>query len=131
MGSLGKPCGSFPSASPEQRGKTMAEALKLTQASVDSFKLPSGKSDHIEFFPGFPGFGLRVRRRPGGGERASFIYQYKLDGSTFRLTLGDARKVKVAAAKEAMQIHAGEVAKGNNPAAAKRDARLSANVAKS
>ncbi len=111
-------------------------ALKLTQAAVDAFKLPPGKTDYVEFFPGTPGFGLRLRGGPTDA-RVTFIYQYKLNGISYRVTLGDARKMKLGPAREAMQIRAGEIAKGNNPAtdqrrqrAAAQDEKIRAKVAK-
>ena len=35
--------------------------MKFTQAAIERFKIPAGKSEHIEFDDGMPGFGLRVR----------------------------------------------------------------------
>lgn len=36
--------------------------MKFTQAAIERFKIPAGKSEHIEFDDGMPGFGLRVRQ---------------------------------------------------------------------
>src|SRR5262249_46737596 len=91
--------------------------------------IPAGKSDHIEFFANQPGFGLRGWRRPSG-DRKAFIYQYKIAGATYRMTLGDARKVKLTAALAAMQIAAGEIASKNNPAKARRAEREATRLAK-
>lgn len=31
--------------------------MKFTQAAIERFKIPAGKSEHIEFDDGMPGFG--------------------------------------------------------------------------
>ncbi len=104
-------------------------SLKLTQAAVDAFKLPSGKTDHVEFFLNTPGFGLRLRTGPAGA-RVTFIYQFKFNGISYRLTIGDARKMKLSDAHKAMQIMAGQIAKGINPATEQRREREAAQDAK-
>jgi integrase len=75
--------------------------VKFTEANVKSFKLPAGKSDHIEFDDTMPGFGLRVR----GSERKYYIAQYRVGKKSGRTTLGNASKVTLADAK----IHAKKV----------------------
>jgi integrase len=107
--------------------------MKATQAAVNTFKMPryprdykdrakAGqlKSDHIEFFEGMPGFGLRIRRAPDGSEHRTYIYQYKSGGLHFRLNLGSAANLPFNSAKAAYQSHLGDKARGNNPAEAIR-----------
>src|SRR5688572_834294 len=104
--------------------------MKATQAAVSAFKSPryvkphpkagQPKSDHIEFFDGMPGFGLRIRRAPDGSEHRTYIYQYKSGGLHYRLNLGSADNLPFSGAKAAYQSHLGEKAKGNNPAQAIR-----------
>lgn len=69
--------------------------VKFTEASVRSFKAPTGKSDHIEFDESMPGFGLRVR----GSGRKYYIAQYRIGTKAGRATLGDASKVTLSDAK--------------------------------
>jgi integrase len=78
-----------------------AAAVKFTEANVKSFKLPAGKSDHIEFDETMPGFGLRVR---GSGGKY-YIAQYRVGTRSGRTTLGNASKVTLADAK----VHARKV----------------------
>ena len=58
--------------------------MKLTQAAVAKIKLPAGKSEHIEWDEGLPGFGLRLR---SSGSK-NWIVQYKIGTQHRRLTLG-------------------------------------------
>ena len=58
--------------------------MKLTQANIAKIKLPSGKSEHIEWDETLPGFGLRIR---DGGSK-TWIAQYKIGAKHRRLTLG-------------------------------------------
>jgi Arm DNA-binding domain len=69
--------------------------MKFTEANVKSFKLPAGKSDHIEFDETMPGFGLRVR---GSGAKY-YVAQYRVGTKSGRTTLGNASKVTLADAK--------------------------------
>jgi Arm DNA-binding domain len=58
--------------------------MKLTQTALAKIKLPSGKSEHIEFDDDLHGFGLRLRST---GAR-TWIVQYKIGAQNRRLTLG-------------------------------------------
>src|SRR5436190_213582 len=103
--------------------------MEATQAAVDAFKMPADKrgkpdADHIEFFTGKPGFGLRVRNSPNGSERRSYVYQYKLGEQHRRITIGNAGTVNLKTAIAAMKIHEGEIAKGNDPARDRVQQRL-------
>jgi integrase len=102
--------------------------MKATQAAVTSFKVPLGKDrrpkgEHIEFFEGKPGFGLRIRRSPDGAEHRTYIYQYKRAGIHYRMSLGNAANLPFASAKAAYESHLGDKAKGINPAQQNRDAQ--------
>jgi integrase len=100
--------------------------MKATQAAVDAFKVPRYKpphkkagqikADHIEFFDGKAGFGLRVRRDDHGKEHRTYVYQYKSGGLHYRMTLGNANSLPFSGAKAAYEAHLGDKAKGNNPA---------------
>jgi len=58
--------------------------MKLTQTALTKIKIPSGKSEHIEFDDDLHGFGLRLRST---GAR-TWIVQYKIGAQNRRLTLG-------------------------------------------
>jgi integrase len=77
--------------------------------------LPKGKTDHIIFDTAIPGFGLRIR---DGGTR-TWLFQYKLAGSTHRMNLGRATAIKPEdARREALRCY-NSVQQGGHPAAAK------------
>ena len=100
-------------------------ATKFTQASVHSFKIKAGKSEHIEFDESMPGFGLRIRAGDKAQHR-TFIAQYKIGSKHRRITLGDVRKVTLEnARKEAKRIF-GKVANGHDPANEKAERRSAA-----
>jgi integrase len=98
------------------------QPVKFTETNVKSFKLPAGKSDHIEFDETMPGFGLRLRS--GGGKY--YIAQYRVGTKTGRTTLGNASKVTLADAK----VHAKKLfdlaAQKINPAALRTKAAAKA-----
>jgi integrase len=96
--------------------------MKFTQASVDRFRMPEGKSEHIEFDDDMPGFGLRLR----AGEKAThrtFIAQYKIGAKHRRITLGNASKVTLDTARKNAKKVFGKVADGKDPANEKAEAR--------
>jgi integrase len=96
--------------------------MKFTKDSVARFKMPEGKSDHIEFDDNMPGFGLRIRAGAEGQHR-SFIAQYKIGQTTRRVTIGNAAKVTLEAARVKAKEIFSEVALGDDPQADKRSAR--------
>jgi integrase len=99
--------------------------MKLTQANVSKFKMPAGKSEHIEFDEGMPGFGLRIRKGENR-EHRTFIAQYKIGAKHRRIMLGNAAKVTLDnARKEAKKVF-GKVAIGEDPANEKTAARAEA-----
>lgn len=69
-----------------------------------------------------PGFGLKHK---AGSGRVSWCYQWRDPGTgrSHRLALGDAAKVKLGAARQAMEARAGEVAGGRNPMVERRRQR--------
>jgi integrase len=78
--------------------------MKLTQAKVDSFELPGGKSEHIEFDEELPGFGLRVR---ASGHK-SYIAQYKSGGESRRYPLGSTTEIKANEARNGWKDQDGQ-----------------------
>jgi integrase len=87
--------------------------MKLTVKNTAGLKLPPGKTDHIEFDNGIPGFGLRLR---DGGSK-TWIYQYSLGTKQRRLVIGKATALTPDKARElAADLHA-KVRLGADPAA--------------
>ena len=99
--------------------------MKLTQASVDRFKMPAGKSEHIVFDEMMHGFGLRIRAN-GNSVHRTFIAQYKIGAKHRRVTIGNVDKVKLEDARAQAKKIFGDIAHGKDPAAEKKDFRKSA-----
>ena len=99
--------------------------MKFKQAAIERFKIPAGKSEHIEFDDGMPGFGLRVRAGDKRQHR-TFIVQYKIGSKHRRMKLGDVSKVTLDDAQKRAKIIFGKVAEGKDPANEKAEARQTA-----
>jgi integrase len=99
--------------------------MKLTNTSIAQFRLPSGKSEHIEWDDAMPGFGLRIRGE-GKKEHRTFVAQYKIGTKQRRITLGNVAKVALEDAKGRARIIFGKVAGGEDPANEKAEAREAA-----
>ena len=61
--------------------------MRFTQATINSFKPPKGKADHVEFDDAMAGFGVRFRN----GGPGTFFIQYKIGEQHRRLSLGQGR----------------------------------------
>jgi integrase len=96
--------------------------MKFTMDAVARFKMPTGKSEHIEFDETMPGFGLRIRAG-GKGEHRTFVAQYKIGTRHRRVTLGNVAKVRLDDAKAEARKIFGRVAIGEDPAGDKTAAR--------
>lgn len=89
--------------------------VKLTQRFVDDLRgASSPDKDAFYWSEREPGFG--VKHKAGSGS-VSWCYQWRdpRTGRSHRLALGDAAKVRLEAAKKAMEARAGEIAGGKNP----------------
>jgi integrase len=91
--------------------------MKLTNATVAALALPKGKTDHIEWDDGFPGFGLRLRLLAGGKLGRSYVLQYKQNGVTRRLTLAADAPITVAMARKWAEKNRAKVRLGEDPQA--------------
>jgi integrase len=91
--------------------------MKFTQATVNALQLGVGKMDQIIFCDDIPGFGVRLR---AAGSKV-YLFQYKRNGSTNRLTIGATSAVELAQARKiASQYHVAVLA-GDDPAGDKRE----------
>src|SRR5215472_204642 len=99
--------------------------MKITQDKVTRIPLPQGKSEHIVFDETMPGFGIRIRAGDKGQHR-TFIAQYKIGSKHRRITLGNVNKVTLENARQSARIIFGKIAKGEDPANEKAEAREAA-----
>ena len=90
----------------------------LTAAAVERLKPPaSGQVEHFD--AGYPGLALRISY--GGGR--SWVYFYRVHGKQRRLTLGTYPALSLAAARAAWREARAAVDRGEDPAAAKAEAK--------
>ena len=66
--------------------------MRLDKNTVASLGLPDGASDKIHFDGELSGFGYRVRRSASGALLRSYVAQYRSNGASKRLLIGDAFK---------------------------------------
>ena len=93
--------------------------MKFTIRSVESLKLPPGKSDLVVFDDMLAGFGLRLR---AGGSR-SWVFQYQVGDRQRRMAIGNAPALSLDKAREiAAQLHA-KVKLGGDPAGDKAESQ--------
>ena len=114
--------------------------VKLTKGRIDAFVCPSGKAQAFLWDTDAPGMG--VRATPGSEKRA-FIFQFRLNGKTPRLTIGDVRvwgieesrdertgEVLVAGARQEARRLQALVDQGIDPRDEKEDRRIEAETKK-
>jgi len=70
------------------------DTARFTAGNVAKFTLPVGKTDHIEWDPELPGFGVRLR-----SGSAFYIVQYRVGSKQRRESLGDVRKTDLEQAR--------------------------------
>lgn len=90
----------------------------LTAAAIERLKPPaSGQVEHFD--AGFPGLALRISY---GGSR-SWVYFYRLGGKQRRFTIGTYPALGLGEAREAWRTAKTAVERGEDPAAAKAEAK--------
>jgi integrase len=92
--------------------------VKLTQRKIDTLECPPGKKDALVFDDEQAGLGVRLTA--SGGKR--FLAQYSYAGTKRRIPLGSCSAISLAAARDAVRAILGDVAKGRDPAADRKDA---------
>ena len=107
----------------------MAEAAKLTETMIDKARLGPQQKQDILWDTAVTGFGVRIL---DGGSK-TFWYQYRKAGArrgdTSRMVrIGLWPAVSLADARKAARSHAGAVARGEDPAAKKLEAKRRANA---
>jgi integrase len=92
--------------------------MKLTERKIETLATEHGRKDRLVFDD--VQRGLAVRVTAGGGR--TFLCQYTLSGHKWRVPLGSCSALSLANAREAAAAVMGDVAKGRNPAAERKDA---------
>ena len=92
--------------------------MKLTQRRIELLECPEGKKDALVFDDEQRGLGVRVT---ASGAK-NYLAQYALAGAKRRVPLGSCDAISLAAAREATKAIMGDVAKGRDPAAERKEA---------
>ena len=108
MGSAG------PTADPGEKGV----AMKLTERKIETLTVENGGKDRLVFDDAQRGLGVRVT----ASGRRTFLCQYTLHGHKWRIPLGSCAALSLAKAREAAAAVMGDVAKGMNPVAERKEA---------
>jgi hypothetical protein len=97
--------------------------LSFTAPTVKGLRPPaSGQVDYFDAY--LPGFGCRVSY----GGKKSWIVLYRHNGVKKRLTLGSAKNISLADARDLAREALGQADKGQDPATAKRLRRTAETV---
>jgi integrase len=90
--------------------KISDDRIRFTDAFIRRLALPPGKTDHIQWDPDLPSFGVRLR--PG---KASFIVQYRIGTDQRRKSLGDVRKITLEDARSVARKRFAQIELGIDP----------------
>ncbi len=96
--------------------------MKLTQRKIETLECPPEAKDALVFDDEQRGLGVRVTA--SGGK--SYLAQYTFAGRKRRVPLGSCSAISLAAAREAVRLILGDVAKGKDPATERKEAALEA-----
>jgi integrase len=88
------------------------DTARFTAGNVGKLTLPAGKTDHIEWDPELPGFGVRLR-----SGSAFYIVQYRVGSKQRRESLGDIRKTDLEQARKNARVRFAQVELGIDPRA--------------
>jgi hypothetical protein len=98
--------------------------MKLTVGEIEALICPPGKKDILLFDSEQRGLGVRVTRsgRRGSLDGKSYLAQYRHAGQKQRIPLGSCNAISLKSAREAVRAILGDVARGGNPAAERKQA---------
>jgi integrase len=88
------------------------DTARFTAGNVEKLSLPTGKTDHIEWDPELPGFGVRLR-----AGSAFYVVQYRIGSKQRRESLGDIRKTDLEQARKNARIRFAQIELGIDPRA--------------
>ena len=92
--------------------------MKLTEHKIEMLEVEAGRKDRLVFDDGQRGLAVRVTASGG----RNYLCQYTLHGQKWRVPLGACSALSLAKAREAAAAIMGELARGRNPAAERKDA---------
>src|SRR5271169_3214559 len=92
--------------------------MKLTERKIDKLAAEEGRKDRLVFDDAQRGLAVRVTASGG----RTYLCQYTLHGHKWRVPLGACSAVSLFDARAAAAAIMGDVAKGRNPAADRKDA---------
>jgi integrase len=92
--------------------------LKLTERKIEKLAVENGARDRLFFDDDQRGLAVRVTANGG----RTYLCQYSLHGHKWRVPLGSCGALLLADARDAAAVIMGEVAKGVNPAAVRKEA---------
>jgi integrase len=92
--------------------------MKLTERKIEKLATEPGRKDRLVFDEGQRGLAVRVTASGG----RTYLCQYTIHGHKWRVPLGACSAVSLAKAREAAAAVMGDVAKGRNPAAERKQA---------
>src|SRR5712675_2722075 len=93
-------------------------AMKLTERKIETLTADGGRKDRLVFDDAQRGLAVRVTASGG----RTYLCQYTLHGHKWRVPLGACSAVALAKARQAAAAVMGDVAKGRNPAAERKEA---------
>jgi integrase len=94
------------------------EIMKLTERKIETLKVEGNAKDKLVFDDDQRGLAVRVTTSGG----RTYLCQYTLHGQKWRIPLGSCSAVSLSKAREAAAVVMGDVAKGRNPAAERKEA---------
>jgi integrase len=98
--------------------------MKLTERKIEKLAAEHGRKDRLVFDDAQRGLAVRVTASGG----RTYLCQYTLHGHKWRVPLGACSAVALSKAREAAAAVMGDVAKGRNPAADRKDAAAAERV---
>ena len=94
--------------------------MNLTERKIEGLAAEQGRKDRLVFDDAQRGLAVRVTARGG----RNYLCQYTLYGQKWRVPLGACSAVPLAKARQAAAAIMGDVAKGRNPAAERKEAAV-------
>ena len=96
----------------------VSDAMRLTERKIETLTVAPGKKDRLVFDDAQRGLAVRVT---ASGSR-TYLCQYTLNRQKWRVPLGSCSALSLSKAREAAAAVMGDVAKGRNPAAERKEA---------
>src|SRR5271169_4524253 len=98
--------------------------MKLTERKIDKLAVEEGQKDRLIFDDAQRGLAVRVTASGG----RTYLCQYTLHGQKWRVPLGACSALALSSARDAAAAIMGDVAKGRNPAAERKEAAAAERV---